>query len=159
MYVVLSRGIPPNSRQQILKPLPIIFADTDLDGSSFSSFIIATDSHDIKDRFDRTQERLRTHQPVLVGHNMFTDLVYFYRSFVGPLPDTLEEFCEAIHELFPQIVDTKYLATHAEGDLNASPTLQEIAEKLEKQPLPDIGESMRAIILRYSSDPVRGNAC
>ena len=72
---------------------------------------------------------------------MFTDLVYFYRSFVVPLPDTLEEFCDALHKLFPRIVDTKYLATHAEGDLNASPTLQEIAEKLEQQPLPVIGKS------------------
>ena len=39
---------------------------------------------------------------------------------------------------FPKIVDTKYLATHAEGDLNASPTLQDIAEKIESQPLPNI---------------------
>lgn len=35
-------------------------------------------------------------------------------------------------------MDTKYLATHAEGDLNASPTLQEIAEGLANQPLPNI---------------------
>jgi poly(A)-specific ribonuclease len=102
--------------------------------------IIANDSRDIKDRFDRMRERLRDHQPVLVGHNMFTDLVYLYRTFVGPLPDTLSGFCETIHEMFPRIVDTKYLATHAGGDLNASPPLQEIAEKLEKQPLPTIGE-------------------
>jgi poly(A)-specific ribonuclease len=40
--------------------------------------------------------------------------------------------------LFPRIIDTKYLATHAEGDLNASPTLQDIAESLSTQPLPDI---------------------
>jgi poly(A)-specific ribonuclease len=40
--------------------------------------------------------------------------------------------------LFPKIVDTKYLATHAEGDLNASPTLQEIAAGLANQPLPSI---------------------
>jgi poly(A)-specific ribonuclease len=52
--------------------------------------------------------------------------------------DTLQGFNEAIHELFPKIVDTKYLATHAEGDLNASPTLQEIAEGLANQPLPSI---------------------
>jgi poly(A)-specific ribonuclease len=114
---------------------------TPLDGPGVSAFIIAADSRDVKDRFDRTHERLKTRQPVLVGHNMFTDLVYFYRSFVGPLPDTIEQFCGAIHELFPRIVDTKYLATHAEGDLNASPSLQEIAEKIEKQPLPVIGES------------------
>ena len=45
---------------------------------------------------------------------------------------------------FPKVIDTKYLSTYAEGDLNASPTLQEVAEKHDSQPLPDIGRSIRA---------------
>lgn len=93
---------------------------------------------DGRDRFDRAVARLKSTQPVLVGHNMFTDIVYLYRTFVGPLPETLDEFCDALHSLFPKIVDTKYLATHAEGDLNASPTLEEIAKGLQNQPLPTI---------------------
>lgn len=110
-------------------------------GTFYSESIIAVNSSDMKDRFDRTQDRLRKHQPVLVGHNVFTDLVYFYRSFVGPLPETLEDFCAEIHDLFPRIVDTKYLATHAGGDLNASPNLADIAATLAEQPLPNIGTS------------------
>jgi poly(A)-specific ribonuclease len=43
-------------------------------------------SHDFRDRYDRAVERLRSRQPVLVGHNMFTDIVYLYRTFVGELP-------------------------------------------------------------------------
>jgi poly(A)-specific ribonuclease len=97
-----------------------------------------TKGEDFRDRYDRAIERLRKHQPALVGHNMFTDIVYLYRTFVGQLPETLQGFQDAIHDLFPKIVDTKYLATHAEGDLNASPTLQEIAEGLSQQPLPNI---------------------
>lgn len=89
-------------------------------------------------RFDRALARLKKHRPVIVGHNMFTDIVYLYRTFVGPLPDTLEAFNEKLHELCPRIVDTKYLATHDEGDLNASPTLEEIAKGLQKQHLPII---------------------
>ncbi|KAF2715528.1 CAF1-domain-containing protein [Pleomassaria siparia CBS 279.74] len=99
---------------------------------------IAADIGNIKDRFDRAAQRLKDQQPVIVGHNMFTDLVYLYQCFVGTLPDTLSGFCEAIHELFPRIVDTKYLATYAGGDLNASPTLQEIAEGIQMQKLPEI---------------------
>jgi poly(A)-specific ribonuclease len=99
---------------------------------------MTADTYDIRDRYDRAMERLKMRQPVLVGHNMFTDIVYWYRTFVGELPDTLQGFQDAIHELFPKIVDTKYLATHAGGDLNASPTLQEIAEGLANQPLPSI---------------------
>ena len=52
--------------------------------------------------------------------------------------DTLQGFQGAIHELFPKIIDTKYLATHAEGDLNASPTLEQIAKSLRRQPLPKV---------------------
>ncbi|KAF2634792.1 CAF1-domain-containing protein [Massarina eburnea CBS 473.64] len=106
--------------------------------ASVSGSIIAFGYHDIKDRFDRAHERLKTRQPVLVGHNMFTDLIYLYRSFVGELPATLDGFCTALHEEFPRIIDTKWLATHAGGDLNFSPTLQKIAESLEDQLLPDI---------------------
>lgn len=93
---------------------------------------------DQRARFDRALARLKSHRPVLVGHNMFTDIVYMYRTFVGPLPDTLAQFNTALHELFPNIVDTKYLATYAEGDLNASPTLEAIAKGLQEQPLPEI---------------------
>ncbi|KAH9866585.1 hypothetical protein J1614_008276 [Plenodomus biglobosus] len=103
-----------------------------------SGFVMTSEAFDVKDRYDRAVERLKSRQPVLVGHNMFTDIVYFYRTFVGELPDTLQGFREAIHELFPKIVDSKYLATHAEGDLNASPTLQEIAKDLSRQHLPEI---------------------
>ena len=47
------------------------------------------DAHNIKDRYDRAVERLKTKRPVLVGHNMFTDIVYLYRTFVGELPVSL----------------------------------------------------------------------
>ncbi|CAN9340122.1 unnamed protein product [Alternaria alternata] len=103
-----------------------------------TGMLSTADAHDIRDRYDRAIERLKTKQPVLVGHNMFTDIVYFYRTFVGELPDTLQGFQDAIHELFPKIIDTKYLATYAEGDLNASPSLQDIAQSLSRQPLPEI---------------------
>ncbi|PSN74015.1 CAF1-domain-containing protein [Corynespora cassiicola Philippines] len=99
---------------------------------------IAVDHRDFTSRWDRAMDRLRRKQPVLVGHNMFTDLVYLYRCFVGDLPDTLHKFTEAIHALFPRIIDTKYLATHNEGDLKASPTLEKISKDLQSQPLPDI---------------------
>jgi poly(A)-specific ribonuclease len=48
--------------------------------------VISGDAHDIRDRLDRAIEGLKTRQPVLVGHNMFTDIVYLYRTFVGELP-------------------------------------------------------------------------
>lgn len=100
--------------------------------------VISGNLSNIKDRFDRAKMRLRDRQPVLVGHNMFTDLVYFFRAFIGDLPDTLDGFCRAVHTVFPKIVDTKYMATHDGGDLHASPTLADIAQQLRLQALPKI---------------------
>lgn len=57
---------------------------------------LSGNSHDIRDRYDRAIERLRTRQPVLVGHNMFTDLVFFYRTFVGTLPVSAPTFPEHV---------------------------------------------------------------
>jgi poly(A)-specific ribonuclease len=51
-----------------------------------TGMIGTADAYDIRDRYDRAIERLKTKQPVLVGHNMFTDIVYLYRTFVGTLP-------------------------------------------------------------------------
>lgn len=64
-----------------------------------SAPIIAGSLANTKEPFKRAHERLQKYQPVLVGHNMFTDLVYFYRSFVGELPETLDKFCTALHEM------------------------------------------------------------
>jgi poly(A)-specific ribonuclease len=47
---------------------------------------VTADAYDIRDRYDRAVERLKKKQSVMVGHNMFTDIVYLYRTFVGTLP-------------------------------------------------------------------------
>ncbi|KAJ5611140.1 hypothetical protein N7510_007859 [Penicillium lagena] len=78
----------------------------------------------------RVKQRLMEHRPILVGHNIFTDLVYFCRCFFGPLPDTVGEFQIMVHDLFPVIVDTKYLATHDCGSVNPPSSLVEINQDL-----------------------------
>jgi poly(A)-specific ribonuclease len=95
----------------------------------------------IKDQFFRAAEGLRHKPRVLVGHNMFTDLMYFYRTFIGELPETVSEWQTTIHELFPLIIDTKYLATHECGDINPFSSLEEIEEKLRWQRIPEIRKS------------------
>ncbi|KAH7117803.1 ribonuclease H-like domain-containing protein [Dendryphion nanum] len=99
---------------------------------------IAADFREIKSSLGRSLDRLKNKQPVLVGHNMFLDLLFFYQTFIGQLPDTLDCFCDAIHTIFPRIIDTKYLDTFDGGDLHASPPLEEVARKFADQPLPKI---------------------
>ncbi|KAF2085243.1 CAF1-domain-containing protein, partial [Saccharata proteae CBS 121410] len=94
------------------------------------------DMNDLRSRFGRAELDLRRRRRVLVGHNLFTDLIYFYRTFIGDLPATLSEFRTEIHKLFPIVVDTKYMATHNCGDINPASSLQQIDEQLRRQPTP-----------------------
>lgn len=89
--------------------------------------------------FDRLKDQLKCHQTVLVGHNIFTDLVNFYKCFLGRLPDKVEEFQSTIHKLFPMIIDTKYLATHNCGSISPKSSLEEIEENLRELFEPRIG--------------------
>jgi poly(A)-specific ribonuclease len=92
----------------------------------------------LKSRFNRAKHMIRNKKTALFGHNLFLDLIYFYRTFIGALPDTVDEFGTLIHELFPIIVDTKYMATHNCGDINPQSSLEQIAEKLTEQQKPAV---------------------
>ncbi|KAF2808790.1 CAF1-domain-containing protein [Mytilinidion resinicola] len=105
---------------------------------SVAGYAEFVDLKGIKDRLYHAKDALIRKPRVLVGHNMFTDLVYFYQAFIGALPDTVDEFQKAIHKLFPLIVDTKYLATHNCGDISPFSSLEQIEEKLRLQRIPDI---------------------
>jgi poly(A)-specific ribonuclease len=45
---------------------------------------------------------------VVVGHNIFQDLVFIWSQFVAPLPPTVEGFCRVIPGLFPMYLPSKY---------------------------------------------------
>ncbi|CAK1364884.1 hypotheticalsprotein [Cercospora beticola] len=91
---------------------------------------IFVDLNEYKAQFHRAQALMRGNPRVLVGHNCFLDLVYIYRTFVGDLPDTVEDFQKKLHKLFPAIVDTKYMCTHNCGDISPASSLEQIAEQL-----------------------------
>jgi large subunit ribosomal protein L46 len=84
----------------------------------------------LQDFVDNFKARLKAHRPILVGHNLFTDLVYFFRCFFGPLPDHVEDFQSMVRKQFPILIDTKYLATHDCGSINPISSLQEINDSL-----------------------------
>jgi poly(A)-specific ribonuclease len=96
------------------------------------------DIDDYSARLSRAKQSLQRRKPPLVGHNVFQDLIYLYKTFVGTLPPTVDEFCKLIHEMFPTVVDTKYLATHNCGDLNPSSSLGEIEAELRVLRTPEI---------------------
>lgn len=100
------------------------------------------------------KQRLQKNRPVLVGHNLFTDLIYFCRCFFGPLPDRVEDFQAMAHEMFPVLMDTKYMATHNCGSINPRSSLQEINDSLAKQPTPAISRSIAILSFLTNVDQV-----
>lgn len=59
--------------------------------------------------FSEIVEEMIKHRKPLVGHNWFFDMVYFYRQFIGSLPDTYKEFKEKWTAEFPLTFDTKHI--------------------------------------------------
>jgi poly(A)-specific ribonuclease len=92
-----------------------------------------------KSRIDRAQSLLRNNPRIIVGHNCFLDLIYIYNTFIGALPDTVEQFQQKLHAAWPVIVDTKYMSTHNCGDISPVSSLEQIAHQLshEKKPTVD----------------------
>lgn len=93
----------------------------------------------VTEYFDHMQAKLKSRRPVLAGHNLLVDLVYLYRTFIGELPDRVEEFQQAIHELFPLVVDTKYMATHKCWSSKTASSLDEVDKVLLQRKTPTLG--------------------
>ena len=81
-------------------------------------------------------------ETILVGHNLFLDLVYLYECFFGSLPERVEEFQATMGTLFPLIIDTKYLADIInQNSPRYRSSLEEIDAELSRISSPIIGES------------------
>jgi len=92
-------------------------------------------------RLDEIKDALKSRRPTLVGHNCFLDLVYFYKHFYGHLPNTVAEFQDEMHKLFPLVIDTKYMATAGpDGARYRSSQLWQIDESLASLTLPVLGK-------------------
>ena len=89
--------------------------------------------------FNELRNQLERKRTILVGHNVFLDLINFYRCFFGQLPDRVENFQQAIHKLFPLIIDTKYIATHnVVNPALSKSALEDLDNELSKLPVPVI---------------------
>ncbi|KAF2674275.1 ribonuclease CAF1 [Microthyrium microscopicum] len=97
------------------------------------------DFYDTVGRHKRIMKKLEAGRPVLVGHNLFTDLMYLYASFIGTLPDTVEGFAAEMGASFPLVVDTKYMGTHNCGSINPASSLEQLDKwLLDEMPKPKI---------------------
>mmetsp|Transcript_30140 Transcript_30140/g.54985 ORF Transcript_30140/g.54985 Transcript_30140/m.54985 type:complete len:598 (+) Transcript_30140:148-1941(+) len=69
-------------------------------------------------------------QKLLIGHNCFYDFLHLYQTFYNDLPETIQEFKASWTQLFPQTLDTKYLAEAHEllASLQPPATLRGLCE-------------------------------
>ena len=111
---------------------PIMFVQ------SFDGVSAWIDVKEMRREFDEVKGLLKQKHAVLVGHNLFMDLINFYKCFFGKLPERLEDFQAVMHTLFPMIVDTKYMATHNNSDINARSGLDELDKDLHTLLVPKI---------------------
>ena len=105
--------------------------------------------------FDEVISTLKKKGTILVGHNIFLDLVYFLNCFFGGLPERVEDFQNIVAQLCPLVFDTKYLADKINDN---SPlyksSLNDIDQELSKLPTPAIGTVLKPTIM-FQPNPSR----
>jgi DNA polymerase III epsilon subunit-like protein len=90
----------------------------------------------IKKELAEIIKKLNRKKHVIVGHNLFMDLAFIYKTFIGALPAKVGHFQQMVHEHFPSIIDTKYLATHETNAMNPQTNLKELLEPFKKVRVP-----------------------
>ncbi|KAI9270549.1 ribonuclease H-like domain-containing protein [Phascolomyces articulosus] len=59
--------------------------------------------------FRKVIDMISASRKVVVGHNMLLDICHVIAQFIQPLPETVHEFKKLSHQVFPLMIDTKYL--------------------------------------------------
>lgn len=60
--------------------------------------------------FSKLFKEIKKLKKPVIGHNILLDLIMIYKQFIKPLPSSYEEFKKEIHEIFPDIYDTKTIS-------------------------------------------------
>lgn len=125
-----------------------------LDPNDFLAYVEGR-QEEVVEQVNALKASLENKRTVLVGHNVFMDLMYFYKCFFGALPAKVEDFQRIIHDLFPTIIDTKFLATHnRDNPAMANSSLEQLNVELEMLPfdkVPFIGVYVDETMLRNAN--------
>ncbi|GBN13375.1 Poly(A)-specific ribonuclease PARN [Araneus ventricosus] len=61
--------------------------------------------------FRKVMDYLSASKKLMIGHNMYLDVFHMIEQFFFPLPEDLSEFKSMVRMTFPNLLDTKYLAS------------------------------------------------
>lgn len=71
----------------------------------------------------------------IIAHNCLLDIMYLTNQFFQELPEDYGEFKKLIHEKFPNIIDTKFIANSEKfKEIFSSTVLNDVYERLQKKP-------------------------
>ncbi|KAL2064443.1 hypothetical protein VTL71DRAFT_4937 [Oculimacula yallundae] len=90
----------------------------------------------VQREFAQVTQALRKKKHIIVGHNLFADLAFLFRTFIGHLPVNVKHFQEDIHALFPYVIDTKFIATYGADAMNPRSNLKELLAPFRKTHVP-----------------------
>jgi len=85
--------------------------------------------------FCKVIHKISESKKIVVGHNMFLDILYTLQQFVAPLPEDYDEFKELMKASLPNIIDTKLMANTPplKEDIIGS-TLEELVKIMDQGP-------------------------
>lgn len=92
--------------------------------------------------FRKVIDFIAEHRLPLVGHNCLLDLCHIFHKFIAPCPHDWSDFKALLHETFPVIIDTKYMASsmqlldNALEDLTAYVKTKSIPFVIQTEPAP-----------------------
>lgn len=85
--------------------------------------------------FTKIFQALSKSKKMVVGHNMFLDVLHTIKHFHGPLPDDLEDFKIVVNEVLPKLIDTKLIAsTPPVKEFLEQTSLGEMYQTLQSKP-------------------------
>ncbi|CAI9743295.1 (A)-specific ribonuclease PARN-like isoform X1 [Octopus vulgaris] len=87
---------------------------------------------------------------VVVGHNMLLDIIHILHQFHSPLPQEYEEFKGFLHSQFPNLIDTKLMAsTSPFRELVSSSSLGDLLNILQTKPFKTVDYSIPEDFPKY----------
>lgn len=86
-----------------------------IDVQWLTEYLNINEAKAVEEELNNVIKTLSKKKLIIVGHNQFYDFAFLYKTFVGSLPNDVKHFQAKINELFPFMVDTKYMATHGPG--------------------------------------------
>ncbi|XP_075231184.1 poly(A)-specific ribonuclease PARN-like isoform X2 [Lycorma delicatula] len=93
---------------------------------------------------------------LIIGHNLLLDLLHIVRQFYMPLPDDYSEFKLMLHNLFPKLLDTKFMCSAPPfKDILTTTVLSNLLKSLKEPPfnIPVVGyeegKGYKSIDLKY----------